>query len=98
MGNETNSYQVLKSIYDWMTVNIRYPTGSTGGEPQSAVQTLLTKVGDCDDQSILFCSLARAAASCLAADGRSVCGGGEQLGRTRMGSGLRSLASGEERM
>lgn len=61
VGNETNSYQVLKSIYDWMTVNIRYPTGSTGGEPQSAVQTLLTKVGDCDDQSILFCSLARAA-------------------------------------
>ncbi len=61
VGNETNGYAILKGIYDWMTANIQYPTVNTGGEPQSATETLLTKVGDCDDQSILFCSLARAA-------------------------------------
>jgi hypothetical protein len=61
VGNETNVYQILKAIYDWMTINIDYPQVSTSGEPQSARETLLTRVGDCDDQSILFCSLARAA-------------------------------------
>lgn len=61
VGNETNVYQILKVIYDWMTKNVQYPTSSTSGEPQSARETLLTRVGDCDDQSILFCSLARAA-------------------------------------
>jgi Transglutaminase-like superfamily len=61
VGNETNVYQILRDIYVWMTENVRYPTGTSGGEPQDAVVTLESRVGDCDDQSILFCSLARAA-------------------------------------
>jgi hypothetical protein len=60
VGDETNVRQVLRNIYDWMTVNVRYST-SSGGEPQTATETLESGVGDCDDQSILFCSLARAA-------------------------------------
>jgi hypothetical protein len=61
VGGETNVYQILKNIYDWMTVNIEYPTVLVGGDPQSANYTLTNRVGDCDDQSILFCALARAA-------------------------------------
>ncbi|MBI0583103.1 MAG: transglutaminase domain-containing protein [Methanomassiliicoccus sp.] len=61
VGNETNVYQVLKDIYDWMTANVRYATDASGGVPQTAVETLQRRAGDCDDQSILFCSLARAA-------------------------------------
>jgi hypothetical protein len=62
VGDETNVYLILKDIYDWMTDNIKYPRTTSGGqEPQSALETLQTRVGDCDDQSILFCSLARAA-------------------------------------
>ncbi|MDW5564103.1 MAG: transglutaminase-like domain-containing protein [Methanomassiliicoccus sp.] len=61
VGNETNVYQVLKDIYDWMTTNVRYSAAASGGEPQTALETLVTRSGDCDDQSILFCSLARAA-------------------------------------
>ncbi len=61
VGTETNVYQILRDIYNWMTANVRYPTTTSGGEPQSALETLSSRVGDCDDQSILFCSLARAA-------------------------------------
>jgi len=61
VGSETNVYQVLRNIYDWMVDNIEYSTDASGGEPQSAMETLHTRRGDCDDQSILFCSLARAA-------------------------------------
>lgn len=61
VGDEQNVYLVLRSIYDWMRDNIRYPTFSSSGSPQTALETMESKVGDCDDQSILFCSLARAA-------------------------------------
>lgn len=61
VGNETDVYQVLKNIYDWMTANVEYSTASSAGEPQTALETLQLRRGDCDDQSILFCSLARAA-------------------------------------
>jgi hypothetical protein len=61
VGTETNVYQILRNIYVWMIDNVNYPTGASGGEPQDAVETLQSRVGDCDDQSILFCSLARAA-------------------------------------
>lgn len=61
VGNETNVYQTLKEIYDWMVANVEYSSNASEGEPQSAVETLQARKGDCDDQSILFCSLARAA-------------------------------------
>ena len=60
VGQEEDVYLALKAIYDWMTENVEYPT-FTGSSPQDPATTLQTMVGDCDDQSILFCSLARAA-------------------------------------
>jgi hypothetical protein len=50
----------LEAIYDYMTANLRYETGGSG-TPKDCLQTLQDMAGDCDDQSILFCSLARAA-------------------------------------
>lgn len=61
VGDEDNVYLILRAIYDWVRANIDYPTGSWGAMPQDARQTLQERVGDCDDQAILFCSLARAA-------------------------------------
>lgn len=57
--NSENVYEKLESIYKYIQKNIRYVKGSTG-EPNDPITTLHTGVGDCDDQSILFCSLARA--------------------------------------
>jgi transglutaminase-like putative cysteine protease len=60
-GNETNVYAILKSTYDWVTKNIAYPGSPVAGEPKTSVQTLQSRVGDCDDQSNLFLGLVRAA-------------------------------------
>jgi hypothetical protein len=60
-GNDTNVYTILKSTYDWVTANIAYPGSPVPGEPKSSVETLQTRVGDCDDQSNLFLGLIRAA-------------------------------------
>jgi len=61
VGGERNAYEILESIYAWVRSNIRYPTISEDSDPQSSVETLQSKVGDCDDQAILFSALARAA-------------------------------------
>jgi transglutaminase-like putative cysteine protease len=50
----------LKAIYDYISANIEYETGGDG-TPKDCTATLADGTGDCDDQSILFCSLARAA-------------------------------------
>ncbi len=52
-------YSKLQAIYDWMDDNFEYKTGIPG-MPKNCIQTLEEKSGDCDDQSILFISLARA--------------------------------------
>ncbi|MEM3444357.1 MAG: transglutaminase domain-containing protein [Thermoplasmata archaeon] len=57
--NCTTVYEKLEAIYRYIQKNIRYVKG-TSGEPNDPLTTLRTGVGDCDDQSILFCSLARA--------------------------------------
>lgn len=59
-AGKTDVYSKLKAIFDWMVDNISYSTLGTG-DPKSSLETLQSRVGDCDDQSILFCSLARAA-------------------------------------
>jgi hypothetical protein len=59
VGGEQNVEVALKDIYDWMQANVRYPT-TARGDPATSVETLSSKVGDCDDQAILFCALARA--------------------------------------
>lgn len=61
VGNETNVFLIAKGIYDWIDDNVDYYiwTGTDG--PLSSLQTLDELKGDCDDQSILFCALARSA-------------------------------------
>ena len=60
VAGETNVFLVARSIYDWMLENIEYPNLIVSGEPRSALETYEDGEGDCDDQSILFCALARA--------------------------------------
>ncbi len=60
VGNETNVKVILKSIFDWVIDNVDYPLVTSGSEPQNSTETLHSLEGDCDDQAILFCSLARA--------------------------------------
>jgi len=57
---DDNVRDKLRSIYDYMGANMVYETGRSG-VPKDCLETLHDKAGDCDDQSILFCSLARAA-------------------------------------
>ncbi|MFO7992374.1 MAG: transglutaminase-like domain-containing protein, partial [Thermoplasmata archaeon] len=58
-GDKTNLYSKARAIYDWINDNIEYERGSSG-LPQHALWTLREGKGDCDEQSFLFCSLARA--------------------------------------
>ena len=60
VGNETNVFVILDRIYKWTIKNIGYTTQSTSGAPKTSEQTMESMIGDCDDQAILFCSLARA--------------------------------------
>ncbi len=60
VGNDTNVYSILQKIYVWMLNNIQYPSIIPNGEPKSALETLNSRVGKCDEQSFLFVSLARA--------------------------------------
>jgi hypothetical protein len=61
VGEETNVYLIARSIYDWMLENVEYPNQIVSGEPKSSLETYEDMEGDCDDQSILFCALARSA-------------------------------------
>jgi hypothetical protein len=58
VGSETNVYTILLKIYKWMDDNLVYRT-QRSAEPKSCSETLATRAGDCDDQSILLASLAR---------------------------------------
>jgi transglutaminase-like putative cysteine protease len=60
VGGETNVYTILQRIYQWTTQNVGYSSSSLSGEPKTSLETLETLMGDCDDQAMLFCSLARA--------------------------------------
>jgi hypothetical protein len=60
VGQETNVYKILLKIYKWMDDNLEYNT-QRDAEPKSCGVTLADGNGDCDDQSILLASLARAA-------------------------------------
>ena len=52
-------YDMTEAIYDYMDDEFTYETGSTGN-PKSCSESLSSKSGDCDDQSILLISLLRA--------------------------------------
>ncbi len=53
-------YENVKSIYDYLRDNLDYEA-IPGSEPKQCLRTLADRTGDCDDQSILFVSLLRAA-------------------------------------
>jgi transglutaminase-like putative cysteine protease len=59
-AGKSNVYSKLKAIYDYLNENFEYET-TRKGTPQDCVETLTKKAGDCDDQSVLFASIARAA-------------------------------------
>jgi hypothetical protein len=66
---DLNVYRVVKAIYDHIDDTCKYPTEQEmyddskkyGGYPKWATGTYSDRRGDCDDQSILFISLCRAA-------------------------------------
>lgn len=60
VGERTNVEEALRAIYDWVVDNVDYPSSSTI-LPKTSLETLSSGVGDCDDQAVLFCALARAA-------------------------------------
>ena len=59
VGQETNVYEILLKIYKWMDDNLEYET-QRDAEPKDCSATIAQGNGDCDDQSILLASLARA--------------------------------------
>jgi hypothetical protein len=62
-SDQTNVYLQVKSIYDYLTDpdNLNYVTTQEKTIPKDCASTLSSLKGDCDDYSILFVSLARAA-------------------------------------
>ncbi|MCK5560863.1 MAG: transglutaminase domain-containing protein [Thermoplasmata archaeon] len=61
--DENNVYLNLKTIYDYLTAseNLNYVTKESKSIPQDCLSTLKILQGDCDDYSILFVALCRAA-------------------------------------
>jgi transglutaminase-like putative cysteine protease len=58
-GGEPTVYEKVRAISKWMQDNIQYQR-QRSWEPKDPLETLSDQEGDCDDQSILFASLARA--------------------------------------
>jgi hypothetical protein len=61
VGDEDNVYLIARAIYDWIDANVDYHVWTDENEPLSSLETYERRKGDCDDQSMLFCALARAA-------------------------------------
>ncbi len=59
VGTEQNVYKILLKIFQWMDDNLEYKV-ERSAEPNYCYETLAAMAGDCDDQSILLASLARA--------------------------------------
>jgi|TARA_B100001094_G_scaffold103812_1_gene100110 transglutaminase-like putative cysteine protease len=57
-GTNGNVMQILKNIFDYIESNYKYQKSSV---PKSCPDIIVGRVGDCDDFSILFSSIARAA-------------------------------------
>jgi transglutaminase-like putative cysteine protease len=58
-GSKTTVYEKLDALAEWMRENILYEK-ERGWQPKDPLETLSDGTGDCDDQSILFASMARA--------------------------------------
>lgn len=57
-SGEDNLYDKAKALYGWLNDNIDYKRGDST-LPQHSLMTLHNREGDCDEQSFLYCSLAR---------------------------------------
>ena len=57
-GTDGNVIKILQNIYNYITFNYTYKPSSI---PKSCDETIENRIGDCDDFSILFASIARAA-------------------------------------
>ncbi|MGM0406287.1 MAG: transglutaminase-like domain-containing protein [Thermoplasmatota archaeon] len=57
--DEDNIYTASRAIYDWINNNIEYEIGAPG-LPKHTAWVLESQSGDCDEQSFLYASLARA--------------------------------------
>lgn len=69
VGSEDRPYYKAKLIYEWMIENIKVSANSNK-YPQTAIETLEKKSGDCDDLTYLYISLLRAAGvPCYSIDG-----------------------------
>jgi transglutaminase-like putative cysteine protease len=59
-AGKTNVLDIQSALYSWITSNIAYPAqSSTSGAPKSPADTITSRIGDCDDTAVLFCSMAR---------------------------------------
>ena len=58
LGTDGNVIHILKNIYDYIQNNYTYQKSSV---PKTCTESMAKKIGDCDDFSILFASIARAA-------------------------------------
>jgi transglutaminase-like putative cysteine protease len=59
-AGKTNVLDIESALYSWITSNIAYPAqSSTSGAPKDPAQTITSRIGDCDDTAVLFCSMAR---------------------------------------
>lgn len=62
LRTSNNTFDVGKNIFVWLKTHTTYIYHQTEQKaPQSAVETLKLKTGDCDDLSILYISLCRSA-------------------------------------
>jgi hypothetical protein len=59
-ANKVTVYDKFISIFDWMNAGFEYET-LRRGSPKYCNETIANRRGDCDDQSVLFIALARAA-------------------------------------
>jgi len=80
-GDEQSIYQISRRLYNWIVDNVRYNSRAST-YPQSAVETLQRRSGDCDEQTALFLSMARSlGVPCFYMDGYVI----DRVGRYEAG-------------
>jgi len=94
-GDEQSIYQISRKLYDWIVDNVRYNVRA-GTYPQSVVETLQRRSGDCDEQTALFISMARSlGVPCFYMDGYVI----DRVGRYEAGhawAGVIKYSDGEQ--
>ncbi len=62
VAGENNVYDKARALYDWLSRNVEYRRDVIQGDnrPKHAIWTYEERAGDCDEQSFLYISMARA--------------------------------------